>query len=162
MKLTDYIAQHIIEVSEGGNWTEVDIKNTLQDVTYEEATVITLASPNSIAALLHHVSFYNEVVLQRLKGISPVINDANGFDGKPIESESDWLNLKEEALRSAKNLAEAVKQFPEEKLQELSPNSENTYYKTLHGVTEHAYYHLGQMMILKKLIRQKACNKSSL
>jgi hypothetical protein len=24
----------------------------------------------------------------------------------------------------------------------------------LHGVTEHAYYHLGQIVILKKLIRQ--------
>ena len=50
MKITELIAQHITEVHEGGNWTEVNIKDTLADVGYKEATTVTRASYNTIAA----------------------------------------------------------------------------------------------------------------
>ena len=47
MKITALIAQHIIEVHEGGNWTEVNIKDTLEDVSYKEAVLVTKASYNT-------------------------------------------------------------------------------------------------------------------
>ncbi len=80
MNLTDNIAQHIIDVHAGINWTDVNIKNTVQNITYSEASTHTDASANSIAALLHHITFYNEVVLKRINGNDPAINAANGFD----------------------------------------------------------------------------------
>ena len=154
MNVTDFIAQHIIAVHEGGNWTEVNIKDTLADVGYREATTVTKASYNTIAALLHHLSFYNDIVMQRLSGANPVISEANGFDVPPVKSEEDWLKLKERNLQSAHQLANAVRQFPEERLNELTATGHATHYKTLHGITEHAHYHLGQIVLLKKLIRQ--------
>ncbi|HRI22656.1 MAG TPA: DinB family protein [Panacibacter sp.] len=154
MKLTELIAQHITEVHEGGNWTEVNIKDTLADVTYKEATAVTKASYNTIAALLHHLSFYNDIVMQRLSGENPVINEANGFDVPAIKNEEDWAKLKERNHQSGKQLAEAVSRFPEEKVFELTATGHSTHYKTLHGITEHAHYHLGQIVMLKKLARQ--------
>lgn len=154
MNLTDFIAQHIIAVHEGGNWTEVNLKDTLTDVGYKEATTVTKASYNTIAALLHHLSFYNDIVMQRLSGANPVISEANGFDMPPVKSEEDWIRLKECNLQSAHQLADAVRQFPEEHLNELTATGHATHYKTLHGITEHAHYHLGQIVLLKKLIRQ--------
>ncbi len=68
MKLTDHIAQHIIDVHIGDNWTDVNIKNTLKNISLQEAVTVTSSSANTIAALLHHITFYNEVVLERLKG----------------------------------------------------------------------------------------------
>ncbi|HRH47692.1 MAG TPA: DinB family protein [Panacibacter sp.] len=154
MKLTELIAGHIVAVYEGGNWTEVNIKDTLADVGYKEATTVTEASYNTIAALLHHLSFYNDIVMQRLSGANPVINEANGFDMPAIKNEEDWLKLKERNLQSAHQLADAVSQFPDEHLNELTATGHATHYKTLHGITEHAHYHLGQIVLLKKLIRQ--------
>jgi uncharacterized damage-inducible protein DinB len=154
MKITELIAQHITEVHEGDNWTEVNIKDTLADVGYKEATIVTKASHNTIASLLHHISFYNEVVMQRLSGIDPVISGSNGFEMAAIKNEDDWIKLKARNMDSALQLASAVRQLPEEKIFDLTVTGHSTHYKMLHGVTEHAYYHLGQIVILKKLIRQ--------
>jgi uncharacterized damage-inducible protein DinB len=153
MKITDFIARHIIEVFEGRNWTDVNFKDTLKDINYKEATTVTKASYNTIAALAYHTCFYNEVVLKRLQGITPAINDRNGFDLPPIKSEDDWKNLKQHVFQSAHELAEAVEIFPEERLFELTITGHSTHYKTLHGVAEHAHYHLGQIVFLKKLVK---------
>ncbi len=155
MKLNEEIAQHLADVNEGANWTDVNIKDTLEDVTYKEASAVTIASSNTIAGLLHHIGFYNDIVKERLWGNDPSINQLNGFDMERIKNENDWAKLKEKSLQSATDLASEVKKFPEEKLFELTANGHGTYYKMLHGVIEHAHYHLGQIVLLKKLIRQK-------
>jgi len=153
MKTSDFISQHILEVFEGGNWTDVNFKDTLKDINYKEATTVTKASFNTIAALVYHTCFYNEVVLKRLQGINPAINEKNGFDLSPIKNESDWNELKQRCFRSVHALAEAVKKFPEDELSQLTITNHSTHYKTLHGVAEHGHYHLGQIVILKKLIK---------
>ena len=153
MKLTNFIAQHIIDVHVGDNWTDVNIKNTLQNISLKEAVTVTNSSANTIAALLHHITFYNEVVLERLKGNTPIISNANGFDVPVLTKENDWMELQEKNYQSAQNLAEAVKQFPEEKLFEPVIANSSTVYKTLHGVIEHTHYHLGQIVIIKNLVK---------
>jgi len=154
MKITEHIAQYITDVHEGGNWTEVNIKDTLADVGYKEATTVTRVSNNSIAAMVYHISFYNDVVMQRLSGNDPVLSESNGFDMAAIKNEDDWIKLKERNIQSAQQLASAVREFPEEKIFEHTSTGHATHYKTLHGISEHAHYHLGQIVLLKKLIRQ--------
>ncbi len=154
MKITELIAQHIIEVHEGGNWTDANIKDTLADISHKEACTVTKASYNTIAALVHHLSFYNDIVMQRLSGKNPVISEVNGFDVPAITDEAEWTQLKQRNLESFHKLADAVKAFPEEKIYQLTPTGHATHYKTLHGISEHAHYHLGQIVLLKKLVRQ--------
>lgn len=161
MNLTQLIAQHILETFEGGNWTDVNISDTSKEVTYKEAVIITAASPNSIASLVHHIMFYNEVVLERLKGINPQIDETNGFNVPAIQSEEEWQNLQASCRKSFRILGGAVNALSEERLSELSPNSTSTIYKTLHGVVEHAHYHLGQIIILKKIINKAKDNEIS-
>ena len=153
MKTTEFIAQHLIEVFEGGNWTDVSMNATLRDINYKEATTVTKASYNTIAALVYHISFYNEIVLKRLQGINPAIGNANGFDLPSTKNEHDWIKLKERCFQSVHALAAAVIKFPEEKLSELTVTGHSTHYKALHGVVEHAHYHLGQIVLLKKLVK---------
>ncbi len=153
MKLTELIAQHITEVHEGTNWTEVNIKDAIADIDHKEATTKTKASHNTIAALLHHLSFYNDVVMQRLFGNIPAIGEPNGFDVPAIENEEDWTRLKDRNIKSAVELAAAVRAFPDDRLFELAVTGASTHYKMLHGIVEHAHYHLGQMTLLKNLIK---------
>lgn len=153
MKITELIAQHITEVFEGNNWTDVNIADTIADIDHHEATTVSKASYNTIAALLHHLSFYNEVVSMRLLGIDPEIDEINGFNVPAIRNEHDWQQLKDAVFASAKNLADAVQKFPEERIHDLTVTCHSTYYKTLHGIAEHAHYHLGQIVLIKKLVR---------
>ena len=154
MKLPSLIASHIREVYEGNSWTDVSMADTVTDLSFTEAVTVTPASGNTIAALLYHVKFYNDIVRQRLDGLSPYINDANGFDMPELKNDAEWKKLIDDAHQSFLRLANAAENFPEERLDELAPNGDSTYYKNLHGIVEHAHYHLGQMVILKKFLRK--------
>lgn len=155
MQTSAAIALQMKEVYEGGNWSEVDLAATLADITWAEANIITPVSVNSIAAILFHLQFYNNVVKDRLAGISTAIPDANGFDVPKLKNAADWKLLQQNSLASAHALMEMVSALPEEKLFEALTSNGVTVYKTLHGVVEHAYYHLGQIVMLKKIIRTK-------
>lgn len=153
MKITELIAQHILEVHEGNNWTEVDITQTLEDVTVEEATCRTVASPNTIAALLQHLTFWNRVIVKRINGIVVAEREDNGYFVPELLDEADWQRLKADNLKSAHELAAAIRQFNVEALELPILPEHSTAYRNLQGSVEHAHYHLGQMVILKKLIR---------
>lgn len=155
MKITDLIAQHILEVHEGNNWTEVDLTDTLQGISVGHAQQILQASPNTIAALLHHITYWNRVMVQRTVGVSVILPETNGYDVSILKTEKDWRLLKEDNLRSAHELANAIRNFDEEKLLEPIIPGYPTAYKNLQGSVEHVHYHLGQMVILKKLIESE-------
>ena len=140
MKITQLIAAHLQEAFEGNNWSDVNVKDTLDGITFRQATHVTNASPNTIK--------------QRLQGIEPEISAANGFDLQPITSEHDWVQLKKNAFDTVNELASAIRDFPDERLPEESPVGKGSFYKKLQGVIEHNYYHLGQIVILKNLIKK--------
>jgi uncharacterized damage-inducible protein DinB len=152
MQITDIIAGHIEECFEGENWTGVNIADTLKNVTWQQAQRQTSASQNTIASLLHHLYYWNGIMLQRIKGINPSVPETNGFDVNELKNQNDWNTLKEKTHQSFIQLADAVKNFSEKKLFDTSPTGKSSYYKNFQGIVEHAHYHLGQIVIIKKLI----------
>jgi hypothetical protein len=153
MKLTTAIAQHVTEAAEGVNWTEVDLKNVLSDISFEEAVTKTIASPNSIAEIVYHLNYYNNRLLARVNGINNAPDEANGFDMPALQNEEEWNALRANNILSARTLADAVGKIDDDKIFDLNPANHQTFYKNLHGCVEHVYYHLGQIFILKNLIR---------
>jgi len=151
MNIAPLVAQHVAEVVHG-NWTEIYLDDAIADVSYQEAITVPAGLVNSIAMLVNHLEFYNFVITERLMGTEPVIDDANGF-AISIQNEDDWQLLKQRTLDSFKKLADLVSQLPEETLHGFTPRGKTTFYKTLHGLSEHAHYHLGQIVLLKKLVR---------
>lgn len=151
MNTAPLVAQHIAEVIHG-NWTEIYLDEAIADVSYEEAIHVPAGLVNSIAMLVNHLEFYNFVITKRLLGTEPVIDDGNGF-ATSIQNENDWQLLIQRTLDSFKQLANRISQLPPEKMQELTPAGGYTFYKMLHGLSEHAHYHLGQIILLKKLVR---------
>ncbi|MBV9962916.1 MAG: DinB family protein [Parafilimonas sp.] len=141
-----------MEVYEGNNWTDVNIAGTIEDVSCQQAQQKTVASQNTIAALLHHLYYWNGIMMQRANGENPSIPAANGFDVDELKNENDWNDLKEKTHQSFIELANAVTNFPEEKLNETSPTGRSSYYKNFQGIVEHAHYHLGQMVMIKRLL----------
>jgi len=155
MYIKELIAQHILDVHEGDNWTESNIKNTLSDITVEEAMSVTAGSINTIASLLHHLTYWNRVIITRINGFEVTIPETNGFEMTALQTEDDWQNLKADNIRSAHELAEAILGFDEALLQDPILPGYSSAYKNLQGSSEHIHYHLGQIIILKNLVRSK-------
>jgi hypothetical protein len=130
MHLPDAIAQHVLDVHTGHNWTEVDLAHTLHDVTLAEAMTLTPASPNTIAALVRHLVFWNQVMARRAQGQPTEIPDTNGFDGPSLQSEAEWQALQATLWQSAEELAASIRRVPAEQLTEPILPAYGSAYKT--------------------------------
>lgn len=153
MNIAELISRHLLDVYAGQNWTEVNLKSTLEGITFEEASQTTPASANTIAGLVHHLAFWNRVMAQRSRGEKVEIPESNGFDNSPLTNEDHWQSLKQDCFKSGKVLAEAISSLSNEQLQQAILPGYPSAYKSLQGAVEHVDYHLGQIVILKQLIR---------
>jgi uncharacterized damage-inducible protein DinB len=152
MSLTSQIAKHLREVHFGGNWTAVNLKETLADVTWQQATT-KVHSFNTIAALVYHINYYVGVQLKVLQGQPLDAHDKFSFDLSPIQSQADWEKLLDKTWSDAEKFATLLEQLPDSKLQEnFSEDKYGNYYRNLSGVIEHTHYHLGQIVLIKKLL----------
>jgi uncharacterized damage-inducible protein DinB len=161
MKLTGQLAKHFRELYFGGNWTSVNMKDSLADVDWKQATT-QLHSLNTIAALVFHTNYYVSAILNVLQGEPLQANDQFSFDLPPVQSNDDWQQLLDKSWGDAQSFASMVEQLPEARLDETFADEKyGSYYRNLQGVIEHTHYHLGQIVILKKLLAAKNNNEVS-
>jgi len=154
MNLTAQIAKHFREVHFGGNWTSSNLKDHLADVTWQQATT-QVYSINPIATLVYHINYYVSAILKVLRGEPLDAHDKYSFDLPPILSQEDWEKLLDKTWTDAEDFAILVEQLPESKLGEnFSDEKYGSYYRNLHGVIEHTHYHLGQIVLIKKILLQ--------
>jgi hypothetical protein len=149
------LARHFREIHFGGNWTSSNLKDNLADLTWQQATtqVYTL---NTIAALVFHMNYYIDAVLKVLQGEPLNAHDKYSFDHPPILSQEDWNGLLDKSWRDAENFACLIEQLPEHKLWETFLDEKyGNYYRNIHGIIEHSHYHLGQIVLIKKILMQR-------
>jgi len=152
MNLTAQIAKHFREVHFGGNWTSSNLKDHLADVTWQQATT-QVYSINPIATLVYHINYYVSAILKVLRGEPLDAHDKYSFDLPPILSQEDWEKLLDKTWTDAEDFAILVEQLPESKLGEnFSDEKYGSYYRNIHGVIEHTHYHLGQIVLIKKIL----------
>ena len=154
MNLPAYMAKQIREVYFGGNWTDVNLKQTLTGVTWQQA-ITKVFNFNTIAALIYHINYFTVAVVKVLEGGPLTSSDKYSFDLPPVQSEEDWENLQNKNGRDTERLAELVEIFPAERLNEdFTDPKYGSYYKNIQGIIEHAHYHLGQIVLIKKMVLQ--------
>lgn len=151
MSITHQIAKHLREVHFGHNWTSVNFKEVLAGVSWEDATT-KLYSFNTIARLVFHVNYYVVAILSVLNGAALTAKDSHSFDLPPINSGEDWEALLSKCWRDAESLATLIEQMEDAQLDDIFVDERyGSYYRNFHGVIEHAHYHLGQIVLIKKL-----------
>jgi hypothetical protein len=151
MNLPSQIAKQFLDVHFGGNWTSVNLKETLSDVTWQQATT-KVHSFNTIAALVYHINYYVSAVLKVLQGGLLEAHDKYSFDLPSIQSQQDWKKLLHKLFTDAENFASLIEGLPDSKLAEIFIEEKyGTYYRNLQGIIEHTHYHLGQIVLIKKM-----------
>lgn len=154
MNVTAHIAKHFREVHFGGNWTWSNLKDNLEGVTWEEA-ITKVHSFNTIATLVYHTNYYVDAVLKVFKGEELSANDKFSFSHPPINSQEDWDNMLNKVWDDAREFADLLEQMPDSKLWEnIADEKYGIYYRNLHGIIEHTHYHLGQIALIKKILKE--------
>ncbi len=156
MNISTQLAKRFQEVYLNGDWVaNTNFKKALSDVTWQEA-VREVGSLNTIAALTFHVNYYISGVLTVLRGGSLEIKDQYSFECPEIQSPAGWEALVNDLLANSEAFAEEIEKISDIQLREIFVDEKyGTYQRNIEGIIEHGYYHLGQIVLLKKLIRNK-------
>lgn len=153
LELGPQIAQQFRDLYFEGDWVAKGLKTQLKDVDFNEATT-SLGTHNTIAVLVFHIHYYISGVYQVLQGGALDIKDKYSFDIPELRDESDWKAMCQKVFEEGELFARAVENISDEDL--VAPFVDPKYgnnYRNIHAMLQHVSYHLGQIGILKKLIR---------
>jgi hypothetical protein len=152
MNISEQIAGNFRQLYFGGNWTAVNLQESLAGVTWQQA-MTRVATLNTIAALVYHVNYYVEAAIEVLEGRLLTAKDVYSFDHPTIESQEDWEQLLQRTWKAADRFSQLVGRLPDNLLWEpFAEEKYGNYYRNIHGIIEHSHYHLGQVVLIKKLL----------
>lgn len=156
MNNTATLANRLKEVLTEGKWiTGTNYKEQIENLNWKDA-IKSIDDLNSIAKLIFHIHYYIQGVNKVLEGGLLDIKDKYSFDAPPIESEKDWMDLKDKFCLDAEKLIQLVEEMPEQKLTEnFADEKYGNYHRNIDIMIEHSYYHLGQILLIKKLISKR-------
>lgn len=153
MKVTKQIADRFREVLLSGTWiANTNFKAQLTDLNWKLATT-KVGSLNTIASLTFHIHYYIKGVLNVLGGGPLNISDKYSFNFAPVASQEDWETRLNSLWNDAEKFAALVEKMPEGRLNEIfAERKYGTYQRNIEAMIEHSYYHLGQIVLIRKLL----------
>jgi hypothetical protein len=153
MSTASQLAKRFREVMLDGLWiANTNFKDQLSGVTWEQATT-KIADLNTIAMLTFHIDYYIAGIINVFEGGDLEIKDQFSFDLPPIGSQEQWEALLNKLLNDSEKFATLLGQLPDSKMTEVFVDEKyGTYLRNIDGMIEHAYYHLGQIALIKKMI----------
>lgn len=153
MENTKQIAKRFREVILNGTWVaNTNFKDQLSNLDWKIATT-EIKSLNTIAILAQHIHYYINGINQVFNGGTLDIRDQFSFDFPAMQSQEDWETFLSRFWSDAETFAAMIEQMPDEKLKQVFVDEKyGTYQRNIDGMIEHSYYHLGQIVLLKKMI----------
>ncbi|MCP2027332.1 putative damage-inducible protein DinB [Flavobacterium sp. HSC-32F16] len=155
MKNTVEIANRFRETILNGTWiANTNYKHQLQNLNWKTA-VTPVKNLNTISLLAQHIHYYINGINTVFKGGPLDIKDKFSFDFAPVNSQEEWETFLTRFWNSTEEFASFVEQMPDEKLDQVFVDEKyGTYKRNIDAMIEHSYYHLGQIVLIKKLLAE--------
>jgi len=152
MKETERIIKSFEYLYDGEPWLGVNIVDTLGIITAKKAVKKISNNHNSIWEITNHVISWRLNVLQRVKGKTMVSPDNNYIEPVKDQTAKAWKATLKQLKDSQKQWLDFLNTFPEKDFEKVYKNNSMTYYENIQGIIQHDAYHLGQIVLLAKLI----------
>jgi uncharacterized damage-inducible protein DinB len=147
------LASQIGRSHRGVAWHGPSVLEALEGVDAARASARPRPDLHTIWELVLHVTAWQRMARETLEG--GTYRSMTGEEDWPPVPESPtetlWEQAKSEMALVNEQLVEAVRKFPEERIEDLVPGREFNYYFLLHGVAQHNIYHAGQIAIAQRL-----------
>lgn len=149
------IANRLREVLLDGHWiANTNYKDQIENLHWQTA-IEKLNNVNSIAALVYHINYYLAGLLEAFESGKLDIHDNKSFNLLPIRSAADWEELMAEFLSNAEKFVSTIEEMDNTLFdQSFIDLKYGSYLRNIEGVIEHSYYHLGQIVMIKKMLME--------
>ena len=137
----------------GHPWIDVTIEDTLGMITAQQALQRPIKDGNTIWEIVNHIIAWRKNVLTRMHGevvATPINNYIEKIDDA---SEEAWRQTLEALETTQKEWLYLLSTFNEAHFLNEYPINKLTYYQHMHGIIQHDAYHLGQIVLLAKMVK---------
>ena len=138
---------------EGEAWHGPSVLESLAGLSAAQAASHPIAGAHSVWELVLHIASDYDLLLRRLAGDGRQLSAAEDWPACPASTEQNWQQTVQELRALNKKLRQAVRDFPNERLDDpLVPGAPHSAYTQFIGVTQHNLYHAGQIALLKRVL----------
>lgn len=138
------------DLQHGNCWIGVNFKEALHNVDAERALKKYSGSTNCIWQLVSHIIYWRTSVVNRING-SKDLPPFQDFLVPNEGNENNWKQTLHDFEAAYHSLRNSILHFNEENLDKPSPRPSQTYYQLIMGCLQHDAYHMGQIVLLKKM-----------
>ncbi|MCL6633235.1 MAG: DinB family protein [Alicyclobacillus herbarius] len=133
----------------------VPLMAAVEGLTAEQASWRPDVHSHSIWQLVNHITFWNEYILQRMRGLTKAGTEIDneqtfGDPGNPMD-DAAWQQTIERADRVYRELRKAVADANESDLDQAFDDQGTPLKVVLGDIAMHDAYHIGQIMYVRKL-----------
>ena len=135
----------------GDPWIDVTIIKTLRSLPAKQAA-LKPAGMNSIWQIVLHMISWRNALIARVKD-KPVRHPENNFIFEIKNTTAGaWKDTIKKFEKSQKDILAFLGKQKDSHLEKISPASGYSYYELVMSIIIHDSYHLGQIVLIKKMI----------
>jgi uncharacterized damage-inducible protein DinB len=154
MREVERIVDQLNRAFSGDAWHGPAVLETLEGVTAKQAAAHPIDDAHSIWELALHIDAWTRAGRRRLQGDRAELSDAENFPSVTGTDDVAWKQVQRSIKQAHDELASAILQLDDSRLDQPIIDGMSSVYVTLHGVIQHSLYHAGQIAILKKAISE--------
>jgi uncharacterized damage-inducible protein DinB len=151
MRERDRLIELISAHYDGSPWLDVNIADHLNGITHLEANQ-NIGDCNSIWQLTYHMMHWRKQNMKRIRGHNAPAPYHNFIIEIGDTSAKAWEKLKADFRKTHILFIEFLATFDEADYDKIYAPNGHTYYEHIQGILVHDAYHLGQIVLLRKLI----------
>jgi uncharacterized damage-inducible protein DinB len=136
---------------EGDAWLDISFLPTVAVVPAAEAAK-NIYSLNAIWQIVHHVTCWRETLLLRIRDKKPVVPEHNFFEAVASPTEEAWQEQLQRLELSQKELMGFLKEKKEPDWDDKPSKGNYSSFELMLSILQHDAYHLGQIVLIKKLL----------
>lgn len=133
-------------------WIDVPIKDVLEGISAKQAASRPVPDANTIWEIVNHMIAWQRSIIRRLGGEVFPAPKHNYIQPIADTSEAAWDTTRKAMADARKQILNFLESYDLSGLENNYPGSTLPNFEQLYGLLQHDSYHLGQIVILRKLV----------
>ncbi len=153
--LIENFVRQLNEIQEGSLWFDQSFKDKLENISDDDAFKKPIPSIHSVAEHVSHMlEWRKECILRYNGGKTELMESPDDWKGNAALQKIGWTTLKSALYHSTQDLINLIRNHDDEYLETRFRDTDYNFKYLMEGIIHHDVYHLGQIGITIKLLRE--------
>ncbi len=136
---------------DGEAWHGPSVMKVLRNFPLDQMNT-RVGQSHSAIELVEHMTAWRQFAIHRLQGNKSFeVTELENFKLRENAGAEEWRQAIADLEKSQKVLLELLQDFPSNELSALVDGRSYPFYVLLHGLVHHDLYHLGQIILMKRI-----------